>query len=202
MDYQQRRQHKAQLTRQAILDAAVSLASEVGFEKLNIRDVCARAGVTTGAFYHHFKSKDDLLNQGFSSLDSYLESALTPYDAAAPLERLEALLKFYTQYMEELGWETMALYYTRRLASPTASSVSPRRYTLRAMEACLTELSQGRVLDPDYSPQWVADFLFRHFRGVVIDWILHRGSYSLWDKLVQDFAFFQLSFQADRPGEE
>lgn len=202
MDYQQRRQHKAQRTRQAILDAAISLASQVGFEKLNVRDVCARAGVTTGAFYHHFKGKDDLLNQGFSSLDSYLESALAPYDGAAPMERLEALMKFYTQYMEELGWETMALYYTRRLASPTASSVSPRQYTLRTMETCLTELSQGQVLTPDYSPQWVADFLFRHFRGVVIDWILHRGDYSLWDRLTQDYALFQLSFQADGQGEK
>lgn len=202
MDYQQRRREQAQATRQAILDAAVSLASQVGFEKLNIRDVCAKAGVTTGAFYHHFKGKDDLLNQGFASLDNYLESALAPYDTAPPMERLEALLKFYTQYMEELGWETMALYYTRRLADPTASSMAPRRYTLRTMEACLTELSRGQVLTPQYAPEWVADFFFRHFRGVVIDWILHRGGYSLWDKLIQDYALFEGAFQAGGPGEK
>lgn len=196
MDYQQRRREQAQATRQAILDAAVSLASQVGFEKLNIRDVCAKAGVTTGAFYHHFKGKDDLLNQGFASLDNYLESALAPYDTAPPMERLEALLKFYTQYMEELGWETMALYYTRRLADPTASSMSPRRYTLRTMEACLTELSRGRVLTPKYSPEWVADFFFRHFRGVVIDWILHRGGYPLWPKLEEDYRLFDLALRA------
>ena len=72
MDYQTSRQHRAQTTRKAILDAAVRLTREGGFDKLNIRDVCAAAGVTTGAFYHHFSSKEDLLTQGFSSLDAYL----------------------------------------------------------------------------------------------------------------------------------
>lgn len=200
MEYQAQRKEKAKDTRRAIMEAAAQLIRQDGFDRMTVRDICAKAGVTTGAFYHHFKGKDDLLNQGFASLDNYLESALAPYDDAPPMERLEALLKFYTQYMEELGWETMALYYTRRLADPTASSMAPRRYTLRTMEACLTELSRGQVLTPRYAPEWVADFFFRHFRGVVIDWILHRGGYSLWDKLTQDYALFEGAFQAGGDG--
>ena len=37
MDYQQRRQLKAQVTRQAILDAAVTLAGQVGFDGRQVR---------------------------------------------------------------------------------------------------------------------------------------------------------------------
>ena len=196
MDYQARRQLQAQSTRRAILDAAVALSRQRGFARVTIRDICQAAGVTTGAFYHHFASKEALLNQGFSSLDAYLEEALARLSDHPPLERLEALLRLYAQYMEELGWETVALYYGRRLADPEAASMSPQRYTLRAMGECLDALAQDGALSQSYSPRWTADFFFRHFRGTVIDWVLHRGSYPLWPKLQQDYELFEGAFRA------
>ena len=195
-DYSRRRQDQAQSTRDAILRSAAGLARQGGFAKMTIRDICAAAGVTTGAFYHHFASKDDLLNQGFASLDAFLEGVLAQSPDATPTQRLELLLRLYTRYMEDLGWETVALYYGRRLADPSANSMSPDRFTLRAMLECLTALSRTGVMSPSLSPQWVAEFLFRHFRGIVIDWVLHRGSYSLEDKLAQDHQFFYKSFHA------
>lgn len=195
-DYQARRQTQAENTRRAILDAASRLTREEGFDKLTIRDICHAAGVTTGAFYHHFSSKEDILNQGFASLDSFLERILEPYREAPPLDRLEALLRSYAQYVEEMSWQTMALYYIRRLSDPEAGTISPNRYTLRTMEACLTALEQEGALTPACLPQWTADFFFRHFRGTVIDWILHQGSYPLWPKLEQDYELFARAFQA------
>lgn len=195
-DYHRRRQLQAQSTRSAIIKAAATLSRQGGFQKMTIRDICTQAGVTTGAFYHHFASKDDLLNQGFASLDSFLETALAECSGATPTQRLETLLRLYAQYMEDLGWETMALYYGRRLADPTVNSMSPDRYTLRAMLECLTALAQSGEMAPDLSPEWVAEFLFRHFRGTVIDWVLHRGSYPLSPRLSQDFQIFYRSFHA------
>lgn len=196
MDYQQRRRLQAEETRTAILDAAAQLSRQGGFGKMTIREICSAAGVTTGAFYHHFSSKEDLLTQGFSSLDSFLLEKLAPYQDKSPLERLEALVTLYAQYMEDLGWETAALYYGQRLAHPNASaSLAPDRYTLRAMLECLTALAREGVLSPAYSPEWTAEFFFRHFRGTVVDWILHEGGYSLWDKLNQDYALFNQAFR-------
>lgn len=49
-------------TRQKILDAAASLFIEKGFEDTTVLDIIgATGGLTRGAFYHHFKSKDDVL---------------------------------------------------------------------------------------------------------------------------------------------
>lgn len=196
MDYQQRRQLQAQDTRRAILAAAAQLSRQGRFDKMTVRDVCAAAGVTTGAFYHHFTSKEDLLKQGFTSVDVFLEKALEPYRDHPPLEQLAALAKLYAQFMEEQGWETISLYYSRRLLSPEADPMDPDRYTLRAMRECLTSLAREGVLSPAFTPEWTADFFFRHFRGTVIDWVLHRGSYPLWPKLEQDYDLFARAFQA------
>lgn len=196
MDYQQRRQLQAQDTRRAILAAAAQLSRQGRFDKMTVRDVCAAAGVTTGAFYHHFSSKEDLLKQGFTSVDVFLEKALEPYRDLPPLDRLETLTRLYARFMEEQGWETISLYYSRRLLSPEADPMDPDRYTLRAMRECLTALAQDGILSPALSPEWTADFFFRHFRGTVIDWVLHQGSYPLWPKLEQDYDLFARSFQA------
>ena len=98
--------------------------------------------------------------------------------------------------MEDLGWQSMALYYSRRLSNPAASPMSPDRFTLRTMRDCFEELSRTGVLSPAYDPALAAEFCFRHFRGVVIDWILHQGGYPLWPKLEHDYRHFDLVLRA------
>lgn len=54
------RQDRAERTRNAILDAAAEVFDERGFVGASLSDILARAGVTKGALYFHFSSKDEL----------------------------------------------------------------------------------------------------------------------------------------------
>lgn len=47
-------------THQMILESAMNTFKEIGFRNASIRNICRDAGVTNGAFYAHFESKDDL----------------------------------------------------------------------------------------------------------------------------------------------
>ena len=62
--------------RRALLDEAVALAGEVGVDRLSLRELAARVGVTHPAAYHHFASKTELLGalarEGFALLDQRL----------------------------------------------------------------------------------------------------------------------------------
>ncbi|XVQ08628.1 TetR/AcrR family transcriptional regulator [Spirillospora sp. CA-255316] len=51
-----------------ILDAAVRLFAERGFDGTSVQEVVAAAEVTKGALYHYFDSKDDLLYEIYHSL--------------------------------------------------------------------------------------------------------------------------------------
>ena len=145
MDYRQRRKEQAQQTEQAILQAAMELARENSFDKVSVRDICQRAGITTGAFYHHFRSKEDLLSRGFSPLDRHMEEALSGHETDAPPQRLWLILSTYASFIEAQGWELVARYYQRRLDAPDdASSMDPTRYTLRAMLDCLRQAEEER----------------------------------------------------------
>jgi AcrR family transcriptional regulator len=54
------RQDRAERTRNAILDAAAAVFDERGFNGASLSDILAKAGVTKGALYFHFSSKEEL----------------------------------------------------------------------------------------------------------------------------------------------
>ena len=195
MDYAQRRREQARQTEEAILQAALELARTRHFDQISVREICKAAGITTGAFYHHFTSKEALLRTGFAPLDRYMEAAMAGHESEPPQQRLWLILSSYARFIEEQGWELVARYYQRRLTASDLPPMDPTRYTLRAMLDCLRQARAEGLLLEGYSPEWVADFLFRHFRGMVIDWVIHRGAYSLWPKLEEDYILFAKSFQ-------
>ncbi|MFC6334032.1 TetR/AcrR family transcriptional regulator [Paenibacillus septentrionalis] len=47
--------------KQSIIDAAIELFSEKGYEATSIQEITERCGISKGAFYLHFKSKDELI---------------------------------------------------------------------------------------------------------------------------------------------
>lgn len=50
-----------QKTKQKILETAIRMFAEKGLENVNVEDVVAEVGVTRGAFYHYFKSREELI---------------------------------------------------------------------------------------------------------------------------------------------
>lgn len=72
-----------QTARDKILDAAVYTIRAQGFAGTSVDELCAAAGVTKGAFFHHFKTKDALAvaaAERFSQMADGLFSA-APYRA-------------------------------------------------------------------------------------------------------------------------
>lgn len=53
-------QARAEATRQRILDSAVDLFAESGYGETGLADILQRAGVSKGAFYYHFDSKESV----------------------------------------------------------------------------------------------------------------------------------------------
>jgi AcrR family transcriptional regulator len=54
------RQTRSEVTRRKIIDAAVELFNDVGYTSTGLGDIIERAGMTKGALYHHFNSKEAL----------------------------------------------------------------------------------------------------------------------------------------------
>jgi TetR/AcrR family transcriptional regulator, transcriptional repressor for nem operon len=83
--------------RDKILDAAVSVIRSKGYAATTVDDLCAQAGVTKGAFFHHFKSKEDLgvaAAAYWSEMARNLFAAAPYHKHADPLDRLLGYIDF------------------------------------------------------------------------------------------------------------
>lgn len=67
---------KAKRTRATILEAALSLFREHGFEQTTMREISDRSALAVGAAYYHFRTKDEILLALYeSTIDDSLERA-------------------------------------------------------------------------------------------------------------------------------
>jgi TetR/AcrR family transcriptional repressor of nem operon len=83
--------------RSKLLEAAFSIIRQKGYAATSVDELCARAGVTKGAFFHHFPSKDSLavaaVNQWTEMSTAYFADA--PYHGYDdPLDRVLGYLDF------------------------------------------------------------------------------------------------------------
>lgn len=81
-------------TRRKILDIAFRLFSEKGYEHTTIQDIVDRLGMSKGAVYHHFKSKEDILDHLYDRyyVDSGMLSDTLNDPGLTGLEKLRRLL--------------------------------------------------------------------------------------------------------------
>ncbi len=80
-----------------LLDAALALVRAKGYAGTSVDDLCRAAGVTKGAFFHHFESKEAL---GVAAADHWavttgaLFTAAPYHDLDDPLDRILAYIRF------------------------------------------------------------------------------------------------------------
>lgn len=84
-------------TRLKILDAAMNVIREKGYSATRVEDICEAAGVTKGAFFHHFSGKEDLAvatAERWSEVTGKLFETAPYHEPADPYDRLIAYVDF------------------------------------------------------------------------------------------------------------
>jgi TetR/AcrR family transcriptional repressor of nem operon len=82
--------------RSKLLDAAVAIIRQKGYAATSVDELCATAGVTKGAFFHHFPSKDSLA----VAAANYWQELSDALFAAAPYHRLNDPLDRILGYLD------------------------------------------------------------------------------------------------------
>jgi AcrR family transcriptional regulator len=89
-------------TRERILDAALDLFIEKGFDKTSLREIAEQLGVTKAALYYHFASKEDILMALHMRLHEF------GVDALVRMGTLEPSAAIWGKLLEELVDQMLA----------------------------------------------------------------------------------------------
>ncbi|ANW65529.1 TetR family transcriptional regulator [Mycobacterium sp. djl-10] len=151
--------------REEILDAAAELFTTNGFASTSTRAIADAVGMRQASLYHHFATKDDLLDALLAdTVDGPLALAgelLTESSPAVPL--LHLLVVSDVRQLCGSRWNLGALYLLPELRVARFEGFRQRRATLRAHYGALS----ARVIGECGGPTDAADLPFRLVESVI-----------------------------------
>lgn len=117
-------------TRRGLLESATLLFEQKGFAATSVQEIVERAGVTKGAFYHHFASKEEVLLQIHDEYIEFQVGAIERMLAETddPVRQLEGLVLLSVRTVERYRSHVAVFLQERRyLTGERFSTVKARR---------------------------------------------------------------------------
>lgn len=99
-------------TKEKLIDTARELILRDSYGAVSVDEICSRAGVHKGSFYHYFPSKADL---ALATMENCMQEAKAQYDdifsqARPPLERFEMMVEHIYEQQEQIRQERGCVY--------------------------------------------------------------------------------------------
>ena len=180
-------------TRKKLYEIAKKLFSERNFSDVNVEDITDEAGITKGAFYVHFESKDALIA---ILIADYVDSADTNYKTfveALPNEMsaseviLALTQKIADELMHTIGCENMKKIY-QMLLTGTVDSEAVKGYGRELYMLFYSILDKG-IRRGEITSSLQLEALSRHFvmaiRGVSYEWCVRYPDFDLKEQAIE-----------------
>jgi TetR/AcrR family transcriptional regulator, transcriptional repressor for nem operon len=155
-----------------LLAAAMDVIRAKGYSATTVADICATAGVSKGAFFHHFESKEALAvaaARHFATLAERLFSAVPYRELADPLDRLIGYVEFRKALLQGEVPE-----FTCLLGTMVQETYRTHPAIREACDQCLSE--HAAMLEVDIAEalhtyggdgQWTAESLAIYMQAVI-----------------------------------
>ncbi|HTV06430.1 MAG TPA: TetR/AcrR family transcriptional regulator [Acidobacteriaceae bacterium] len=174
----------SQSARGKLLDAALHAIREKGYAGTSVDELCAAAGVTKGAFFHHFSSKEQLAVMAadyFSNRAAVMFSEEPHRLLPDPVDRLLAYIDQRGEWMQgELPEYTCLLGTMVQETYETHPAIREAcRKAIFDHAGWLEADIREAILGLNTQPEWTAESLAAHITSVVQGaFILAKAQYS------------------------
>lgn len=161
--------------RRQILDAAIACFSRNGFHQTTVDDICREAGLSPGAIYRYFSSKDDIVEACWQERQriraSRFEAAQQKRDT---LQIIDDLVSAYLQRLDRTeaaaDMRLRIQYWAESLRSPRVRDLLRRAWDdlLGRMAEIIRRAQSRGEISADLDPETVAPFFLATFDGLVL----------------------------------
>lgn len=126
------KEYNSQATIESILSVCAKLFLEKGFDKTSMQDIATTAGISKGAIYHHFQSKDEIIKvvteKQEKTVKAAMENLLSETDSLSGKEQLQFIL--------EKNLESQEAHYLDDVMSVRMKSAE---FVLSYMQGCVNK---------------------------------------------------------------
>lgn len=181
-------QQRSEETRSRIMDSAIKLFSSHGYNKASVDDICAEAGISKGAFYHHFESKQALF---LALLDGWLQTIDRSIEASKDKTAPETFMQMTEAfpYLFESAGEGLPMFLEFSLQASRdkkvwEASIAPyRRYHKYFTSLIKKGVEEGSFVDVD--PDLTARMIVATAMGLLLQSLLDPKG-AKWEKVARD----------------
>lgn len=192
------RQKQAIATKLRITKVATELFKVKGFDSVKIQDICKAADISIGAFYHHFKSKMEIINIAYEQVDILLMDRFESREFSSNVDKLLFLLGEGADMMEELGWVFIGEVYKNLISTEGKYSTRPDRHIALEVKSIVEDAQKNGELDNSISSSDLTMIMMRISRGNIFDWCLYQGSYNLRSRINYDLNLILSNFKTKK----
>jgi len=152
-------------SRAKFLEATLKVVRVKGYAATRVEDICAEAGLTKGSFFHHFKSKEELMLAAMAHWDSLsqaLFAGASYHTPADPLDRLIAYVALRKSLLSGELWEFSCFAGTivqeAYCTDPGISAACERTISghARTLEADITAAMRKYRTGSEWTPESLA----------------------------------------------
>ncbi len=169
-------------TKARIVSAAWKLFYEQGYDNTTIDDILESAHVSRGSFYHYFDGKDSLpASLSYLFDEKYDELSQTMDPDMNPIEKLIYLNHELFLIIENtVAVDLLCRLFSSQLISSTERSLLDNNRTYYKMLRQITiEAQQQGLFRPEFTTNDITHAYAMFERGLMYDWCLSNGNYSL-----------------------
>jgi len=181
-------QQRSEETRTKIMEAAIKLFSISGYNKASVDDICSEAGISKGAFYHHFKSKQELF---LALLDGWLQAIDNAIEASKDLSAPETFMQMTTAfpYIFETAGDGLPMFLEFWLQASRDkkiwdASIAPyRRYHKYFTSLIKKGVDEGSFVEVD--PELASRMIVSTAMGLLLQSLLDPKG-AKWEQVARD----------------
>ncbi|CAM4268359.1 MULTISPECIES: TetR/AcrR family transcriptional regulator [Bacillus cereus group] len=174
-----KRKQQALLTQNNIFLVFLNLTKEKKFENITIEDICKKANVSVGTFYHYFSSKEDIYKKLFQQIEENLHVELENIAQHTTAQR--TILNFFqciAEYTTKLELHINLLNdYNKRIFTYQPSLI------YKTLNDFVYKGQLEKELTNDMSVEEITTYLFIIARGLILDWCVADREYSLEQRM-------------------
>ncbi len=170
------------------MESAIRLFSARGYNKASVDEICAEAGISKGAFYHHFKSKQALF---LALLDGWLKTIDDAIEASKD-KPIPETFKQMTQafpYLFESAGENLPIFLEFWLQASRdekvwQASIAPyRRYHKQFSDLIRQGVEEGSFVE--VNPELTARMIISTAMGLLLQSLLDPKG-AKWEKVARE----------------